>query len=81
MNRYHKIMDGSILHKCFTVNGEKQLITHRLKIQLYFNQFFKKAVFHPSKNGLDGILLHIILSHYFQIFYDLEGKSTVNKDI
>ena len=74
-------MGGTILHKCFTVNGEKQLITHRLKIQLYFNPLFKRAVFHPSKNGLNGIFLHIILSQYFQIFQDLEGKSMVNKDI
>ena len=48
---------------------------------LYFNPLFKKAVFHPSKNSLDGIFLHITLSQYFQIFQDLEGKSVVNKDI
>lgn len=48
---------------------------------LYFNPLLK-GCFYPSKNGLNGIFLHIILSQYFQeIFQELEGKSMGNKDI
>ena len=75
-------MDSSILHKCFTINYEKQLITHRLKIHCYILIHFLKKLFSIHlKMASMAFFLHITLSQYFQIFQDLEGKSVVNKDI
>lgn len=80
MNKCHKIMDGSILHKCFTAHLKNDYHSQTKNSWLYFNPLLK-GCFHPSKYSLDGTLLHIIPSQYFQIFQELEGKSTGNKDI
>lgn len=58
MNKCHKIMDGSILHKCFTANLKNDYHSQTKNSWLYFNPLLK-GCFHPSKYSLDGTLLHI----------------------